>query len=263
MPNDTYHSRKPWISRSQAHRCRGVYGGRSQRYSEVKGKPVFAGNSATGFGSLVDGAFEAVVSGVDWRSRVVVPPAAVLASDGSRRGKPFQEWRSSLPAGSVECTATDYEKVSEIIESLWEHKAARRLMEAVTHSQYSVFWTDGNGHQRKARADGVTPTGWFDLKTTSGEWWEMRRSFERFGYDWQHAWYLDGAIAAGFEPFLFKFIVVQTFAPYDVWVGSLDDDSVARARSEIDATLDAMRRRRESGEYLDEAYHEEKVLVLG
>jgi len=263
MANDVYHNKKSHKSRSQVHRYRGVLGGRAQRYAEVEGKSLFSGNSATSFGSIVDAAFEAVVRGVDWRSRCVVPPQGVLAADGSRRGNAFKEWRASLPIGAVECSEGDFLKTADMIASLWEHKSAKDLMDQVAHSQMSVFWTDSNGHKRKARADGVTRSGaWFDLKTTSSEWRDLKWSFRRFGYDWQAAWYSDAAAAAGADPFTFKFIVVQSFAPFDVKVVHLKPEAVERARIEIDETLFEMRRREQTGEYVAESYHEEEVLDL-
>jgi len=263
MANDVYHTKKSHKSRSQVHRYRGVLGGRAQRYAEVEGKSLFSGNSATSFGSIVDAAFEAVVRGVDWRSRCVVPPPGVLAADGSRRGNAFKEWRASLPIGAVECSEGDFSKTADMIASLWEHKAAKALMDQVAHSQMSVFWTDSNGHKRKARADGVTRSGaWFDLKTTSSEWRDLKWSFRRYGYDWQAAWYSDAAAAAGADPFTFKFIVVQSFAPFDVKVVHLKPEAVERARIEIDETLFEMRRREQTGEYVAESYHEEEVLDL-
>lgn len=262
MTNEDYHAEREHISRSAASRYRGVTGGRSQYYEEVKGKKVFTGNSATSFGTLVDIAFESVAKGTDWRSAVTVPPPGVLAADGSRRGKAFTEWRSSLPSNAIECNATDFEKVSDIIESIHEHKLASYLLQSVSNTQLSVFWTDEDGHKRKARADGVSDDEWFDLKTTSSEWHELKRSFRKYAYDWQAAWYTDAALAAGWKPFRFRFIVVQTFAPYDVFVCSMEDDEIANARAEIAVTLDAIASRRVSGNYVSDDYHAERVIKL-
>lgn len=262
LPNEVYHAEKEHVSRSKAHRYRGLAGGRAQRY-EAQGKSLFSGNAATSFGSIVDAAFEAVVRGVDWKARCVVPPPGVLASDGSRRGNAFKEWRSSLPVGAVECSEGDFQKTADMVASLWEHRRARDLMEQVAHSQMSVFWTDSNGHKRKARADGVTRSGaWFDLKTTSSEWRDLKWSFRRFGYDWQASWYTDAAVAAGADPFVFSFIVVQTFAPFDVKVVHLTDEAIERARVEIDETLFEMRRREETGIFVPDSYHDEQILEL-
>lgn len=263
MANDEYRAR-PEVSRSDASRYRGVYGGRAQRYAEVYKRSLFSGNSATTFGTLVDVAFEAVMLGQDWRSRVCVPPAGALASDGSRRGNAFKAWKEQLPPGSLEASAQEFERVEAIIASTMEHELAGGLIKSATSAQASVFWEDANGHARKARADGVTESGeWFDIKTTSSEWHELKWSFRRYAYDWQAAWYTDAALAAGANPFTFRFVVVQVFPPFDCAVFILKDEALDRARIEIDETLDSMRRRRETGLYVPPEYHEERVLDLG
>jgi hypothetical protein len=262
MPNDEYHGRKSHVSRSQASRYRGLRGGRAQRYEEVKGGKLFEGNAGTSFGTLVDSAFEAEARGLDWRTRCAVAPPGVLTSNGQRRGNAFQEWKASLPADAIECSAADFIKIGDIVESLKEHKIARRLLESITHTQYSVFWRDEDGHDRKSRPDGLNDDEWFDLKTTSSEWHELKYSFRRFAYDWQAAWYTDSAIAAGWKPFTFRFVVVQTFAPYDVEVLSLDEEDLVRARFEIKQTLNDIKQRRETGVYVPDEYHAERVLKL-
>lgn len=262
MSNAVYHGERGHISRSAAHRYRGVEGGRAQRFVEVYQKSLFTGNTATTFGSLIDGAVECEMRGVDWRSQIAVPPESVLAADGSRRGKAYTEWKQTIPDGGFECSAADFIKTGDIIAAIREHRAANSLIEAATHSQYNVFWTDENGHRRKARADGCTSGEWFDLKTTSSEWRELKWSFLRFGYDWQAHWYTEAARVCGWPDFTFKFIVVQVFPPYDVRVLTLPSDVVARAGEEIRETLDLMRLRRETNGYVDETYHAVQELVF-
>jgi len=256
MPNEVYHAERDHISRSTAHRYRGVDGGPSQWYVDTYGESLFGGNSATTFGTLVDVACEAEMRGNNWRNAVAVPPPGVLAADGSRRGKAFQEWRASLMPGALECAAADFVKVERIIASIRKHRMANALLEAATHTQYTVFWTDADGHRRKARADGVTNKCWFDLKTTSSEWRDLKWSFARFGYDWQAVWYSDAAAVAGFEAFEFPFIVVQTFAPFAVRVVRLSEGVLTRAAFEIKDTLKLIRDRRASGDYFPEQYHD-------
>lgn len=262
MSNAVYHGERDHISRSSAHRYAGVEGGRSQRYAEVYGKSLFSGNTSTSFGTIVDAAVECEMRGVDWRSQIAVPPPTVLASDGSRRGKAYQDWKASLPSGGFECSEADFSKVADIVASIREHEAANELLEAATHSQYNVFWQDGDGHKRKARADGCTKDAWFDLKTTSSEWRDLKYSFLRFGYDWQASWYSEAAKVAGWPAFTFKFIVVQVFPPFNVKVVWIPEGIVAKAGEEIRETLALMRARRESGGYIDPAYHIAHELVF-
>lgn len=262
MSNEAYHSERGHISRSTAHRYMGDDGGRAQRYAEVYGKSLFSGNAATGFGTIVDSAVECEMRGVDWRSRIAVPPSSVLAADGSRRGKAYTEWKATLPRDGYECSEGDFSKVSDIVASIREHKAANELLEAATHSQYSVFWTRPDGHAVKARADGCTKNEWFDLKTTSSEWRDLKYSFRKFGYDWQASWYGDAARVAGWPDFVFKFVCVQTFAPFNVRVVTLQQEVIDRAADEIARTLDIIRDRREKRCYVSDEYHTVQELVF-
>jgi hypothetical protein len=261
MSNEEYHAEREHISRTTAYRYRGDFGGVAQEY-EDRGRKIFGGNSGTDFGTLVDVAVGVAMTGGDWKSAVVSPPVEVLAADGSRRGKAYLEWRSaSVPAGAVECTPADHQKVADILDSLYGHRNARALLESCRSSQMSVFWRDADGHKRKARADGVTHSGeWFDLKTTSSEWSKLKWSFRSFGYCWQAVWYSEAAAVAGSDPFDFKFVVVQNFAPFAVQVFTLPQRELDLAKWEIRATLNDIRRRRETGEYLTSEYHAVKEL---
>ena len=262
ISNDAYHGERGHISRSTAHRYIGDDGGRAQRYAEIYGKSLFGGSAATSFGSIVDSAVECEMRGVDWRGSIAVPPSSVLAADGSRRGKAYTEWKATLPKGGYECSESDFFKVADIVASIREHKAANALLEASTHSQYSVFWTRPDGHAIKARADGCTANEWFDLKTTSSEWRDLKWSFLRFGYDWQASWYGDAARVSGWGDFVFKFICVQTFAPFNVRVVTLPQDVIDRAADEITRTLDIIRDRREKQCYVSDEYHTVQELVF-
>lgn len=256
LSNEDYHREQEHISRSTAHRYCGDEGGPCQLFVDTYHESLFSGNAATSFGSLVDAACECEMSGENWKAQIAVPPPGVLAADGSRRGKAFLEWRSTIFQGTYECSQSDFDKISKIIASLRMHSNANALLEAASQTQLSVFWTDANGHKRKARADGATPGHWFDLKTTSSEWRDLKYSFRRFGYDWQAAWYSEAARAAGFSnPDYFPFVCVQTFAPYKVKVVTLAESAVRRASEEIRETLDAIVRRRETNDYLSPEYH--------
>lgn len=264
LANDDYHGEKDHISRSKAHRYRGSLGGRAQWYEEVQGESCFSGNSSTDFGSLVDAMFEARCHGMDVETAAIVPPREVLTSNGQRRGGRYQEWKATLGPGQIECKEDDFARALCVVEAILDHRLARELVEGTTHTQESVFWVDGDGNKRKARCDGrYQDRHWYDLKTTSKDLADMRYSFRRFGYGWQAAWYGEAASLAGCdEPGRFPFIVATTFPPYDVAVIYLTQESIDAAAREIRETLDAIRRRRDSGEYVGDDYHSPLVLDL-
>lgn len=258
MTSEAYHAERDHISRSTAFRFAGPHGAVAQKFHDAGGV-LFSGNSSTDFGSAVDRAVGALMSGIDYRSLVTVCPPECLTSNGQRRGKAYEQWKQSISADAIEVSASDAAKVDAMIASLLEHDQARSLIESCESSQRSVFWIDGDGHRRKARADGVSKSGqWWDLKTTSSEWDVIRHSFRRFGYHWQAAWYSDARDAAAGGPlgFAFPFVVIQTFAPFCVSVIEITEDSLARAREEIRETLSLIKTRRETGVYLPASYHE-------
>jgi hypothetical protein len=261
IPNDAYHADRSHESRSSAHRKRGADGGRSQRYLE-NGGSLFGGNAGTRFGTVVD-----VLFGFDIEKRtlglreidcpVVCPPSEVLTASGHRRGKAYTQWKNSLPLECVETTQDSFDEARRILDAIMEHNEARRLVEKTLYTQQSVFYTDDRGHKRKARADGSNDSSWYDLKTTSSEFSELKFSFRRFGYDWQAAWYMDAARTVGCKNWDdFPFVVAQTFPPYNVRVVRIAKDKVQRAEEEIATTLDQIKERRETGNYIPEAYHE-------
>jgi hypothetical protein len=262
MPNEAYHAERDHISRSTAFRFAGPYGAVAQQYHD-RGGVIFSGNASTDFGTAVDRAVGALMSGVDYRSLITVCPAECLTSNGQRRGKAYEQWKQSVPPDAIEVSASDAAKVDAMVNSLLDHRRARTLIESCESTQRSVFWTDADGHRRKARADGVSCGGqWWDLKTTSSEWDSLRYSFKRFGYHWQAAWYLDARDAAAGEPLgmPFPFVVIQSFAPFCVEVVEITDESLARARDEIRETLSLIKTRRETGVYLPDSYHETRML---
>jgi hypothetical protein len=240
-----------YITRSTAHSIH-RFGGMGQRALD-NGERLFSGNAGTDFGSLVDAAIPLMVCGQSLSANYVVPPEDVL-SNGARRGKPYTEWKASLPAGARECTADEFFKIDRICCNTAQHPVASELLDSAVDMQGSVRFQDEDGHKRKALADGMTPDLWWDFKTTRSEWPQLWRSFVDYGYLWQSAWYSDAAVASGmWERFNMPFIVAQTFAPFSVRVFTLPEELLEKAREEIARTLDVIRMRRSLGVYAEAA----------
>jgi hypothetical protein len=258
MANDEYHAH-PSLSRSVVHRFKSPI---VQQFVD-RGGSIFGGSAATELGTHFDTAFGATIEKRSLDDVFVSAPRDVLAADGSRRGKAFTEWKQSLAPGAAEVSSATRSQLSDMILSLSEHKRARELMEQTMSTQTSVFWRDGNGFDRKARADGVTEDLWYDVKTTSSEWRDLYKSFVRFGYHWQAAWYTEAARESGYDkPFRMPFIVIQSGPPYEVKVLTIPDRLVEQASREITETLYEMRRRRETQKYLPEEYGQEEELSV-
>lgn len=255
LDNSAYHAR-PEISRSYAHQIY-RYGGRGQ-YLLERGVRLVGQNQSLTRGTQFDQLWEARASGKSIGDLFVTPPSSVLASDGSRRGKPYTEWAAQQTAQIA--TEADL----EILELMWAsvelNDRAMELLGDTSDTQRSVFWTDSAGHRRKARFDGQTSSLVYDVKTTSSPWSLLHKSFLDYGYVWQASWYRDAAYAIEYEPFRMPFIVVQTVAPYECSVVTIPEELVEAAASQISTTLDLVRFRKTTGEYLPDDYGAEREL---
>lgn len=250
LSNEEYHGEKKHLSRSYAHQIF-RYGGRGQ-WLLKQGRKLVSMNSGLKIGSWFDAFWEAKALGQDTDQLFVVAPQDVLAADGSRRGKPYTEWAKAQTGMIV--TQDDIDLLQLMWDGVDANETAVRYLHDTTDTQRSVFWVDRNGHKRKSRFDGQTGEKVYDVKTTSSPWDQVHKSFLDYGYIWQAAWYTDSAYQIGYEPFAMPFIVVQTVPPYETRVFTMPCELVDAAREQIDQTLDAIRLRQETGEYLPADY---------
>jgi exodeoxyribonuclease VIII len=151
-------------------------------------------------------------------------------------------------------TPEEWDTVHRMRDAVMAHPAACALLtgcEFVT--EYSAYARDPEtGVLRRVRPDlwrfdGIVG----DLKTTEDASQEgFARSIAKFGYDMQHAYYLDTLNLAldqsetdDFQPYplkasAFVFIVVEKKPPHAVAVYVLDDESVALGRAKYRQALD-------------------------
>lgn len=255
LDNGTYHKR-PEISRSYAHSIY-RFGGRGQQLLE-RGVRLVSGNAGITRGSQFDALWEARASGKSLTDVFAVPPASVLASDGSKRGKPYAEWASQQTAEIA--SQSDLDTLSLMWEGVELCDRAMELLAATSDCQRSVFWTDDAGHRRKARFDGQTSELIYDVKTTSSPWEMVHKSCLEYGYLWQAHWYREAAYQIDYGPFAMPFVFVQSVPPYECRVFTFPESLVAAAGQQIATTLDLIKFRRETGEYLPPQYGEEEEL---
>jgi len=260
LSNDAYHSEKNFYSRSQVHRVFAM-GGKSQSLAE-RGISLFGGNRGTELGSLFDEAWDCLCEGRSIGEWLLTPPASVLTSNGHRRGKDYEAWKEQIRAeGKREANADTVSQINLMIEAVTEHRSAMELLQKTTDLQQSVFFRHKDGHKLKARFDGsVAGDLIYDVKTTSSTWSDLAKSFQKYGYFWQAAWYTDAAYEIGYPEFRMPFIVVQTVPPYECQVFTCPEEMVAAAREEIANTLAVIEIRKETGEYLPEDYGDIKEL---
>lgn len=234
-----------YLTRSYAHSV--FKGGGLAQEALDNGERLFSGNAGTDFGSLVDRAIPMAVAGVRLEDRYVVPPEDVL-SNGARRGKAYTDWKEQQQGKAV-LSEDDWFKLQRIVQNTLRNKAARSILESTKDMQATFRYTDSHGHMRKALADGVTPEFLWDYKTTSSDWKSLWRSCDDYGYLWQAAWYVDAAMACGWDHHQLRFVFAQTHRPFRVRVLTLPEELVEMARDQIKVTLDQIRLRRQLGEY--------------
>lgn len=169
---------------------------------------------------------------------IVVVPADVLTSDGKRAGNKFKEWASNH-AGKLHLKAEDYDAHRWMIDSVWSNPAARELLGSAEYREYSVFWTDADGHQRKARFDAplVLDNRFVDVKTTRRAGADFARAVPDFDMHRQAAWYCEAFEAMWSTWPQAVYIAVENEEPYDTSVWTLPAAAIAVGLREIEGLL--------------------------
>jgi len=247
MTNADSFAATDFVGRSYLHAC-ARYGGEAQRWMDM-GYSLFGGNAGTRTGSKFDAIVTGICEGRSLTEILAIPPASVLASNGHRRGKAYDEWKAEAERkGLIDCNAEEGWQLEVMLNHLLENPAAKALVEQTTETQVSVFF-ELNGHRCKVRPDGCTPTLRWDLKTTSSTWDKVYRSCIDFGYAEQEWLYVQGAKALGMDHFRMPFVFVQTMAPYGVHVFYLPTEIVEEAGLRMTRVMEEVRLRRETGVY--------------
>jgi hypothetical protein len=223
------------------------FGGAAQKWLDL-GHKLFDGNSATKLGTKFDTLIMSIAAGFSIDKIIVTPPANVLSSDGRRVGKAYKEWKEKLYSYEIDCNEEEAFVLRTMAEHTLENAAARALIEATTETQLSVFFQI-NGHRVKVRPDGVTPTLWWDLKSTSAQWDSLYRSVFEYGYAEQEWLYTQAAYQLGYEHFRMPFVFTQTMAPYACHVFYLPTDIVEEAGNRMLRVMEEVRLRRSTGVY--------------
>lgn len=222
-------------------------GGSVQQFLE-DGYSLFSGSAATSIGSDFDTLIMGVIAGKGLGEQLRIPPDDVLGANGSRSTKAYKEWAAKQDGG-VTCTADQAWKFQKMFDALWGHAAARDLVERTRYTQRSAF-AEVDGHLVKVRPDGECDDLWWDLKTTSAPWANLSRSVKTFHYGEQQWLYHAVALELGMSPFRMPFVFVSTQPPFDCRVLLLPEDYVAECGERMKSTMELVRLRRETGEYL-------------
>ncbi|WP_396657164.1 PD-(D/E)XK nuclease-like domain-containing protein [Microbacterium oxydans] len=157
-------------------------------------------------------------------AQAVAYPDDVLASNGAASTKAAKEWAESIRVdGGVPMKADDLRPISRMAEAVLAHPAARRLLEAATAREVSVF-ADVDGVPTRCRFDALGGGYGIDLKTSARpvDADTFSREVFEYGYHFQQEFYRDTYRASEDEFIAFAFIAVEKTGPHLVAVHQLD-----------------------------------------
>jgi exodeoxyribonuclease VIII len=149
-------------------------------------------------------------------------------------------WAELEAHNKIILSASDYEAVEGMSQSVLSHETASKLLEK-GDPEVSIF-TDIEGIPAKARLDWYRNGIILDLKTTqAADPDSFSKSCANFGYALQCALYLDLCAAIGLEAHTFIFIVVESSAPFLCTAYELDDLSIEWGRDHYKSALNKFR----------------------
>lgn len=157
-------------------------------------------------------------------AQAVAYPDDVLASNGAASTKAAKEWAESIRVeGGVPMKADDLRPISRMAEAVLAHPTARKLLEAATAREVSVF-ADVDGVPTRCRFDALGGGYGIDLKTSVRpvDADTFSREVFEYGYHFQQEFYRDTYRASEGEFIAFAFIAVEKTGPHLVAVHQLD-----------------------------------------
>lgn len=121
-------------------------------------------------------------------------------------------------------------KVQGMAAGIKRNPEAMTLLESLLEVEIAIFW-DG----WKVRLDGFTPLGLLDIKSTSkgADAWNFAKSIAEFGYHISAAMYMEGAAQAGFPCEDWRWIVVESFDPYESKVWRCEHETLMQGRRDL------------------------------
>ena len=128
--------------------------------------------------------------------------------------------------GKTIINSDDYEKAKAMCESLYNNKYASKLLNGDKEKPY--FWIDETtGEECKCRLDCETDlseiTAIVDVKSsTDASVQGFMKDAVKYGYDFQSAFYTEGAKINTGKKYIFVFIVVEKEAPYAINIFQAD-----------------------------------------
>jgi exodeoxyribonuclease VIII len=180
---------------------------------------------------------------------ITYPPEHLTPSGAASTKAATIAWAEEQRAtGVVVIAPNDARRVNAMAEAVLAHPEARQILENVAGREVSVF-ADVDGVPVRARFDIYDGTDAADLKTARDASPKgFNTSVGRYGYAIQEAWYaMCHAAVTGNELESFRFLVVESTAPYLVGVYDLDFMWEQIGREQTKRALDLYRQCTETG----------------
>jgi hypothetical protein len=177
----------------------------------------------------------AVLEPDTFKTRYTVAPQC---DKRTKEGKAI--WANLEAEKKIILSASDYEAVEGMSQSVLTHETASKLLEK-GDPEVTVY-TDIEGIPAKARLDWYRNGIVLDLKTTqSADPESFSKSCANFGYSLQASFYLDCCRAAGLECHTFIICAVESTAPYLATVYEFDEVSLEWGRDHYRSSLNKYR----------------------
>lgn len=144
----------------------------------------------------------------------------VVMSDYGRRSKKFREEQDTLPDHYYLLTADEYAHIRQVLGAAYEFGLDELFAE--TENEQTIFWKHAPTDIKcRSRLDAIASDGSIrDLKTSSARTLDKFLRSARYDYRYHiQGWFYSEAFRSvyGCYPTSFKFHVVQTVQPFDVW----------------------------------------------
>lgn len=204
---------------------------------------------AMDFGVVVHAA---VLEGKRLEDLVYVIPDDVLNADGHRKGKAWQQW-AMLHEDRPCVKEKDLVQPRAMFQSIMDSPAAMQLLHhPAAQKELTVHW-EHDGVELRTRLDCLIPGECIvDLKTArSCDLGAIESSLEWDGYWLQAGCYRAAVEALTGERLPFRFVFVEKSIPYRTVVVEMDTGWIDDGQAEIEAALDRLQRRAESGDWHD------------
>lgn len=138
---------------------------------------------------------------------------------------------AATAAGITLLTEKQWDKALKMRDAIRNHPTAKALLEGALLEE-SIEWTDPEtGCPCKARLDIQGAGCVTDIKTARcASLKAFSKAVANYGYHMQAAWYLDAARAKGAQPSAFRFVVIESAAPFAIAVYTLADMAIELGR---------------------------------